>query len=150
MKEPILEEIKLKRDYKFMYEGFIISTQHETYLFLDTEAEITYGLKFNPSYIHKFGYPNAEVLGAHELYKFGLPFYSICEVLNSPWIQRLKENNKIHPGHNDNLYKDRRHFIITMEDNTFEIVCKEITEIALNTKEINSLLTKEISKLEDQ
>jgi hypothetical protein len=30
------------------------------------------------------------------------------------------------------------------------IVCKEITEIALNTKEINSLLTKEISKLEDQ
>jgi hypothetical protein len=150
MIKPIINEIKLKREYKFMYEGFIISTQYDTYLFLDAEAEITYGLKFNLSYIYKFGYPNDEVLGAHELYKNGLPFYSICEVINSPWIQSLKEMNKIHPMHNDNLFKDKRHYIITMKDNTFEIVCKEITEITFSTREINTLVIKEISKLENQ
>ena len=62
-------------------------------------------------YITKFGYPNDEGLGGHPLYKHGLGFYDVFEVLDSSWIQQMTE---------------QRHFIFTFHDSTFECVANSL------------------------
>ncbi len=55
-----------------MYKGFLLHTQSDTYLFLDSDGMNIYGLKFESTYLSKFGYPIDEGLGFHELAKFNL------------------------------------------------------------------------------
>ena len=82
--EPKVIEIKLKKDYRFMYENFLISGQQELYLMLEENNGIIDLLKFNFK-VYKYGYPNDEAMGSHPMAKFGLGFYGLFEVLNSPW-----------------------------------------------------------------
>jgi len=56
-------------------------------------------LRFGRCMIAVFGYPNDEALGGHPLFEHGLGFYDIFEVLNSSWIQRLRDQNLVNfPG----------------------------------------------------
>jgi hypothetical protein len=148
--KPKVNEIQLNREYKFMYQGFVLTNQSDAYLFLDADDQRIYGILFEPNYIHKFGYPNDEALGSHELAKYGLKWYSLFEVQNSPWIKQLTEANRCHPRHRDSLYADFQHYILPMKDNTFEIITKKITEIALTEKELMQLMKTEIEQLKGQ
>ncbi|OCX53584.1 hypothetical protein BEL04_04630 [Mucilaginibacter sp. PPCGB 2223] len=130
----MVKEIELKKEYKFMYENFIISSQHELYLLLEESNGIIDALKFNFS-IYKYGYPNDEALGAHPLAKFGLKWYSFFEVENSPWIEELKVANRVHHRHEDSLYKDRKHYTVTFKDVTLDVITSspfEVVELTRN------------------
>ena len=69
--------------------------------------------------ISKFGYPNDEALGGHPLYSRGLSCYGIFEVLDSPWIHQLHEQNRTTFP---NSSSGGRHYVFTFHDSTFECI----------------------------
>lgn len=72
--------------------------------------------------ITRFGYPNDEALPGHPLYAKGLGPYGVFEVINSSWVKRLTEQNRVaFPNTPDST---RRHFIITFHDSTFECIAR--------------------------
>jgi hypothetical protein len=74
--------------------------------------------------ITKFGYPNDEALGGHPLYNSGLSAYGVFEVIGSPWIRRLTEQNRVaFPATSDST---QRHFIFTFHDSTFECIADDL------------------------
>jgi hypothetical protein len=143
---PQVIGVKLSRDYKFMYDNFLISSQHELYLLLQERGGQVDTLKFDFS-IYKFGYPNDEAMGAHPLAKFGLGFYGLFEVLNSPWIKEICEANRIHSRHDDKMFEDVRHYIARFKDVTLDILCRKMEETQLTKERIIELVDKEIGFL---
>ena len=87
-------------------------------------------LRFDSS-CHKFGYPNEEVLSGHPLYQYGLKFYDFHLVENSPWIVELCRQNRVHPRHSDWLFDDLRHWIISFQDTTLEVVGKQAAVVGV-------------------
>jgi len=87
-------------------------------------------------------------LGAHPMRKYGLGFYGIYEVYNSPWIEEISNANKIHPRNTDNMYEDFKHFIITYKDNTLDIISKHFSETTLQKDDVNTIISEEIKKIE--
>lgn len=73
---------------------------------------------------YKFGYPNEEAISGHEYYKLGLSPYSFYELLDSNWINELKSRNRVHPYHSDNLFKNYKHYLLPLHDNTFEVIAE--------------------------
>jgi len=74
----------------------------------------------------QFGSPNDEALGGHPLVRFGLKFYSVHKVENSPWISELEKRNAVHPRHNrESFLRDSVHFVFTFQDSTLECVALE-------------------------
>jgi len=144
--KPIVKEIKLKKEYPFMYEGFMIATQNILYLLLEENAGLTDALSFQFR-IFKFGHPNDEVLGAHPMAKYGLRHYGIFEVSNSPWIEELKIGNRIHPSHTDDMFDDYKHFIITYKDNTLDVIFRKMQEIVLTTEQLTAIILEQITYL---
>ena len=45
--KPEVREISLKKEYKFMYWNFLISSQHDLYLLLEEENGVIDTLKFD-------------------------------------------------------------------------------------------------------
>ncbi|HEY3405590.1 MAG TPA: hypothetical protein VGK59_19540, partial [Ohtaekwangia sp.] len=143
---PQVIKVKLSKDYKFMYENFLISTQQELYLLLQAHGGLIDALKFNFK-IYKFGYPNDEAIGAHPLTKFGLGFYGLFEVLNSPWTNEMCEANRIHPRHEDSMFNDVRHYIARFKDVTLEILATKLEEVQMPSDKVIELVNKEIEFL---
>jgi hypothetical protein len=141
--EPKAIELKLKQNYRFMYENFLISGQRELYLMLEANNGIIDVLKFN-FYVYKYGYPNDEALGSHPMAKYGLGFYGLFEVLNSPWIKEICEGNKIHPRHDDSMYDDYKHYIVRFKDVTLDVLCSKMEELQLTKEQILETVNKEI------
>lgn len=81
-------------------------------------------VNFSKSIIYKFGYPNDEVLSAHPLYKLGLSYYDIFEVVGSSWIKEIEEMNTRHPLHFSKSYKLYKHYIVTFKGSTFECLAE--------------------------
>ena len=148
-RKPEIKEVRLNREYKFMYENFVISTQTNTYLFLDSDGENVWALKFNSNNI-KYGGPNDESRGAHPLSKHGSLIYGLYEVTNSPWINEQMKANRIHPRHSDSLYEGKKHFLACFKDVMFEIICRSWEEIKIPKQNIIDLVNNEISQLADQ
>jgi hypothetical protein len=146
-KAPKVSEIKLGRDYSFMYENFVIATQGATYLLLEKEGENVYALRFDSPYC-RYGGPNDEAHGGHPLAKYGLGLYGLYEVENSPWINEMKEANRVHPRHNDSMFSSYRHYIACFKDVKLESVCRKMSEITLSKIEIDELIIKEINMFE--
>lgn len=75
----------------------------------------------------RFGYPNDEALPGHPLYGQGLRHYALFEVINSPWITTLAEQNRIaFPDDAEWPHRSYRHFVVTFEDSTFEALCLNV------------------------
>ncbi|MDT3402971.1 hypothetical protein [Mucilaginibacter terrae] len=87
-RQPKVKEIALKREYVFMYENFLLSTQHELYLALEKRKEVVSILKFKYRQ-YKYGYPNDEA--GHPYMDYGLGFYGFFEVHYSPWANCLSK-----------------------------------------------------------
>lgn len=139
-KEIEISEIKLKKDYAFMYENFIVSSQQTLYLFLENKEEKIEALKFD-FLVYKYGYPNDEV--AHPLSKFGLGFYGFYKVDFSPWINEIIDINKQHEKHSENHFKIYEHFIIKFKDVTLEVISQKYEEVTLTKTEIENIITQQ-------
>lgn len=74
----------------------------------------------------QFGAPNAEALAGHPLSPFGLRFYSVHRIENSPWIAELERRNAVHSSHDKvGFLKDAVHYVFTFQDSTLECVVNE-------------------------
>ena len=147
-KKPEIKEVNLNKKYKFMYENFIISTQHETYLFLDSDGKRSDVLKFNSSDM-KYGRPNDEARGAHPLTKYGDLRYGLYKVTNSPWVKEQMEGNRVHPLHSDSMFSDKKHYVACFKDVMLEVACSSFEEITLSNNEILNLVSHEIDQLNE-
>jgi hypothetical protein len=143
--DPVVLEISLNKKYKFMYENFVVSTQHHVYLLLEKSGDEIFGLKFNSS-VYKYGYPNDEV--GHPLSQFGLARYGFYEVRNSPWVLEIRGNNRSHPRDADYLHDGKKHFIIGFKDVTFEVIARAFEETIITPTELALLVESELSLLE--
>ena len=84
-------------------------------------------LKFNKFAEFKFSNPNDESLSGHPYFKLGLKPYSIQKVVDSDWINELKNMNSVHPYHQDRHFVKYKHLIFTFRDICFEIVSESYT-----------------------
>jgi hypothetical protein len=140
-------EVKLSRDYSFMYENFVILTQGGAYLFLERDGGNTHALYFDSPQC-RYGGPNDEAHGGHPLAKHGLGLYGLYVVDNSPWIHEMIVANRAHPRHSDSMFSHDKHYIACFKDVKFESVCREVKEVTLTNSEIEALLHKELLSLE--
>jgi hypothetical protein len=145
---PKVNEIKLKKEYKFMYENFIISSQRDLYLLLEESDGKIETLHFN-FLIYKYGFPNDETIGAHPMAKYGLGFYGLFEVLNSPWIIEIRNSNRIYPMHNENKFDDYKHYIARFKDVTLDVICSKLEELQLTKEQLNEIVNKEIEFIKE-
>lgn len=136
---PEVVPVKLERSYDFMYDVSVFSDQSEVYLFLEHQEGGVHALVFNGT-TFKFGAPNDETIGGHPLVAYGLGPYDFFEVINSPWIEDLRNANRVHPRHSDALFSGRRHFIATFKDVTFEVVCRGFQERQLSREDLQAVL----------
>jgi hypothetical protein len=137
-------EISLKKDYEFMYENFIVSSQQKLFLLLEQADDLIDTLQFD-FLIYKYGYPNDEV--SHPLSKYGLGSYGLFQVTNSPWITELRDNNRQHHRHTDNSFDDYKHYVAKFKDVTVEVICTNMNEIQLTKSELLVFLDEQISHL---
>jgi hypothetical protein len=110
MNDPIVREVQLAKDYRFMYENFVFATQYDLYLLMEKNVASISALKFR-FISFKYGSPNDEARGSHSMTKCGLGWYGLYKVENSPWIQELMTANRIHERHNDSLFSDLTHLL---------------------------------------
>jgi hypothetical protein len=74
----------------------------------------------------QFGSPNDEALGGHPLSKYGLKFYCVHRIDNSPWVAELEKRNSVHPRHDkESFLRDSVHYVFTFQDSTLECVAIE-------------------------
>ena len=144
---PKVTEVRLSRDCRFMYENFVLATQNDLFLFLERNGDTVQVLKF--SFItFKYGAPNDEARGGHPLSKFGLGYYGIYYVEESPWIRELMAANRVHPRHSDAAYSGQKHYVVCFKDVTLDVVCTEMQEMQISVAEIEALVAQQVAFLE--
>jgi hypothetical protein len=98
--------------------------------YVTSDSEKVAVLRFK-SRCHKFGSPNDEALGGHPLSRYGLKFYEFHVVENSPWLAEMCCQNRVHPRHSDWMFADLRHWIISFQDSTLEVVGREAAVVGV-------------------
>ncbi len=148
MAEPIPKviEIVLSKHYRFMYDNFVIVTQHESYLLLERENDAVSVLHFDSPQL-RYGSPNDEARGGHPLANYGLGSYGLFEVFNSPWIRDQMIANRVHHRHTDNLFEGERHFIACFKDVMLEVTCRSYEERTMSVAEVHAIIQKELTNL---
>jgi len=146
-KKPIISEVKLSKKYSFMYENFVILTQHSAYLLMEKNGDSIHALYFDFPKC-KYGGPNDEAHGGHPLAKYGLGLYGLFEIENSPWVYEMMIANRVHARHSDSLFSNYRHYIACFKDVKFESACRIMNEITLTKTQIDALINKELQDIE--
>ena len=139
-----IKEVQLKKEYSFMYENFVISSQQTLYVLMEENNNKIDALKFD-SVLFKYGYPNDEV--SHPLDMFGLGSYGFFEVINSDWIKEIRDINKSHPRHTDSLFDSDKHYVAKFKDVTIEIICTQFEEVEVTKEDLTTFLTEQLSYL---
>lgn len=142
-------EIALSRDYRFMYENFLIATQHDIYLLMEKHDDVVHVLYFDSAKM-KYGSPNDEARGGHPLAKHGLGFYGFFQVENSPWIREQMIANRVHERHFDGMFDDRNHYVVCFKDVMLEVTCRSYEERSLSVCEVDALVHRELEFLEEK
>lgn len=92
----------------------------------ETEGRTVAVVEFEFATAHLFGPPNDEAFGGHPLARRGLCPYGAFEVVDSSWIRKQERMNAIHPRHDRALFlENRRHFVFTFHDSTFECIARD-------------------------
>ena len=144
-KYPAVREVKLSKEYKFMYENFIFSTQSTLYLLLEENNSVIDALTFSKSLLHKYGHPNDEL--EHPLSKYGLGVYGLFEVDNSEWIAEIKRKGMSHPKYFDGLYNNTKHYVARFKDVTLEVLSADYKLMQINKADFINIINKEIDYL---
>lgn len=109
-------------------EPVIVQSELECYLIYWEQENARKALVFSRCWITKFGYPNDSALGGHRLYKKGLGFYGVFEVIESEWIAEVRKGNQVcFPDYKS--FEGGRHFIFTFHDSTFECIALDFHPI---------------------
>ena len=145
---PVVSEVELSREYRFMYENFVIATQRETYLLLERIGNEVRAIKFDSSNV-RYGGPNDEARSGHPLAKHGLGSYGLFEVSNSPWVQEAITANRVHPKHSDSMFSNQRHFIACFKDVMLEVRCESMEEVALSSSQVHDLISLQLACLDE-
>ncbi len=146
--KPEIIELEFSNQYKFMYENFLISTQHDSYLLLEEKEGYIHALRFQGSTI-RYGLPNDEGRGAHQLTKYGSLTYGFFEVKNSPWIEEQMIGNRSHPRHSDDMFKNKKHYIVCFKDVMFEASCRGYSLEVMSKEDVVTLVTQELDDLSE-
>lgn len=136
------KKIELEKEYDFMYESFILSTQRTLYLLLEEKNEMIEALKFE-FLVYKFGYPNDEVGLPSKIP--GVENYGFSQVTNSDWIKELMINNRSHSRHSDSHYDDYKHFIVRFKEVTLEVISKKYAIEKMSIEAFNEIVETERS-----
>ena len=139
-------EVPLTKHYCFMYETFIVASQNTLYLLLSKDGDTLDALKFRFK-VYKCGYPNDEI--SHPLSRYGLGFYGLFMVENSPWLEEIKNHNLQHPRHSDDLFESYKHYVARFKDITVEVLSKKMEEIQLTRSELKVFVYEQLSYLEE-
>lgn len=130
----------------------VLSNEFHVYLlffeqsFDDDSIEKPVTVKFSHYNDFRFGGPNDEAIQGHPYYDYGLTAYAIYEVENSDWTNKVKNMNRVHPYHKDELFDDFKHYIFFFHDSCFEIICKNY-ELVYHSSETMSEEIMRVSKL---
>ena len=89
------------------------------------EQTVTAIAEFHGCLATRFGYPGDEALPGHPLYKHGLRYHDVMDVLHSSWLRQVEEQDAAAFPQPPNW--EQRHFIITLHDSTFECLADELT-----------------------
>jgi hypothetical protein len=143
-KKVSVSEVKLQKEYAFMYENFVVSSQQTLYVLLEENHDKIDTLKFD-LILYKYGYPNDEV--SHPLSKYGLGFYGFFRVDNSPWLTEIKNNNKAHHRHSDKIFEYYKHYIVKFKDVTVEILATKFEEVEITKQDLINFVTEQINAL---
>jgi len=146
---PLVSEVQLSRDFRFMYENFTLVTQDETFLLMERDGDEMHALKFDSPNI-KYGAPNDEARNGHPLAKYGLGLYGLFEVENSSWVTEAMTANRVHPSHSDKLFVGQRHFVACFKDVMLEVRCRNMEEVTMTSTQIFDLLASQIRDLNEQ
>lgn len=138
-------EVNLSKDYSFMHENFVVSSQHKLFLLLEQTENIIDALEFD-SLIYKYGYHNDEV--RHPRSEYGLGFYGLFQGINSPWVEELINSNQQHHRHSNSSFDNYKHYIAKFKDVTLEVVFTNMKEIRLKKSELLTFLNEQIKYLE--
>jgi hypothetical protein len=84
-------------------------------------------VKFSGVSVFTYGYPNDEALPGHPLFGDGLKYYSFNVMENSPRIEEMRKQNAVRFPASGSLWNDCKPFIVTFQDETLEVVCREIS-----------------------
>ena len=135
-------KIELEKDYDFMYENFIVSSQQNLYVLLEENEGIIELLNFEFK-IYKYGYPNDEV-GLPSKIK-GIEIYGISEIHNSEWIKELMINNRSHSSHSDKHYSNYKHYVVRFKDVTLEVISTNYKITKMSREEFNQIINEQLS-----
>jgi hypothetical protein len=144
---PTVQEVALSRHYSFQYENFVVATQQEVFLLLEKEGTTVHALRF-PFTRLRYGGPNDEARGGHPLAKCGLGFYGLYQVEGSPWLQEVIVANRVHPSHSDEMFADKRHYIVCFKDVMLEVIGSEYQEVAFEESELFAIIQQQLGYLE--
>ncbi len=101
-------------------------------------------LKFDYCMWTTFGCPNDEAIEGHPMSGRGLDLFEVCEVFNSPWITRMRDQNRV--SFPDSYMGPVRHLIFTFKENTFECLCAGI-EVVFTHSDHQTVLSHATSLL---
>lgn len=90
------------------------------------DVEVRRSIVFKSLVQFTFGYPGDEALNGHRYYKLGLNEGCLYEVEQSEVIDQIKEQNKVHSRHTDELFESDRHYILPLKDSTLEVIAEGI------------------------
>jgi len=140
------QKITLEKDYKFMYENFIVSSQQTLFLFLEENNETIEALNFRFK-VYKYGYPNDEVGLTSKI--SGVEIYGISQVINSDWIKELMINNRSHSKHSDSFYSNLKHYIIRFKDVTLEVISQNYEIVKITKEELSEIINKQLEYIKN-
>jgi hypothetical protein len=73
-----------------------------------------------------FGFPNDETQHGHRLWSAGLRHYSVNEIFGSPWIEQLRNVERVHDRAPAVPFPHARHFVLTFEDSILEAIAENL------------------------
>ena len=99
--------------------AFLATKEHEDGLWHDCGWAV---FRSRTIFQIKHGHPNDEALPGHKLWEHGLSELDIAEVHESPWIDEIKEVNKVEfPGAGSEGWRCRHH-IFALKEVTLEVL----------------------------
>ena len=140
------QKITLEKNYSFMYENFIVSSQQNLFLLLEENNGIIEALNFKFK-VYKYGYPNDEVGLPSKIP--GIEIYGISQVFNSDWIKELMTNNRSHERHSDSFYSSYKHYVVRFKDVTLEVVSENYEIVKITKAEFNKIIGKELEYIKN-
>lgn len=84
-------------------------------------------IRFNKYAKYRFGNPTDETIEGYRYYDVGLEQNCFQEILDSDWIEDLREMNSTDSFHDDASWDEYQHIITPLKESCFEVVCKSYT-----------------------